>query len=119
MSTINPAAVKAWLLDLQARIVQSLEDVDGKPFTIDADGLLVMLSGVEFTLLKALVENAQEVLSRDKMLSICYARDIGERAIDLQVSRLRHKLRDETRASSLIKTVRGEGYVFATRVEFQ
>src|SRR5690242_1163480 len=36
MSTPNPAAVKAWLLDLQARIVQALEEVDGKPFLCDA-----------------------------------------------------------------------------------
>jgi coproporphyrinogen III oxidase len=36
MSTPNPAAVKAWLLDLQARIVQALEEVDGKPFLRDA-----------------------------------------------------------------------------------
>jgi coproporphyrinogen III oxidase len=35
MATINPAAVKAWLLDLQARIVQALEDVDGKSFLRD------------------------------------------------------------------------------------
>ena len=35
MATINPAAVKAWLLDLQARIVQALEDVDGKAFLRD------------------------------------------------------------------------------------
>jgi coproporphyrinogen oxidase (EC 1.3.3.3) len=35
MSTPNPAAVKSWLLDLQARIVQALEDIDGKPFLTD------------------------------------------------------------------------------------
>jgi coproporphyrinogen III oxidase len=35
MSSPSPAAVKAWLLDLQARIVQALEDVDGKPFLRD------------------------------------------------------------------------------------
>jgi coproporphyrinogen III oxidase len=35
-STPSPAAVKAWLLDLQARIVQALEEVDGKPFLRDS-----------------------------------------------------------------------------------
>lgn len=35
MSSPNPTAVKAWLIDLQARIVQALEDVDGKPFLRD------------------------------------------------------------------------------------
>ena len=36
MSSPSPHAVKAWLLDLQARIVQALETVDGKPFARDA-----------------------------------------------------------------------------------
>nr|WP_314543544.1 oxygen-dependent coproporphyrinogen oxidase [uncultured Massilia sp.] len=36
MSTPNPSAVKAWLLDLQARIVAALEEVDGKPFLRDS-----------------------------------------------------------------------------------
>lgn len=35
MSSPNPTAVKAWLIDLQARIVQALEDIDGKPFLRD------------------------------------------------------------------------------------
>ncbi|HEY0491500.1 MAG TPA: oxygen-dependent coproporphyrinogen oxidase [Telluria sp.] len=36
MSSPNPVAVKAWLIDLQARIVSALEGVDGKPFLRDA-----------------------------------------------------------------------------------
>ena len=36
MSSPTPERVKAWLLDLQARIVAALEDVDGKPFARDA-----------------------------------------------------------------------------------
>ncbi|MGZ8291034.1 MAG: oxygen-dependent coproporphyrinogen oxidase [Telluria sp.] len=36
MSSPNPTAVKAWLIDLQSRIVQALEEVDGKPFLRDA-----------------------------------------------------------------------------------
>ena len=35
MSSPSPAAVKAWLIDLQSRIVNALEDVDGKPFLRD------------------------------------------------------------------------------------
>ena len=36
MPSLHSAAIKAWLLDLQARIVQDLEQVDGKPFLRDA-----------------------------------------------------------------------------------
>jgi two-component system OmpR family response regulator len=40
-----------------------------------------------------------------------------DRAIDVQVSRLRLRLRDDSREPQLIKTVRGEGYVLAATVE--
>jgi coproporphyrinogen III oxidase len=36
MSTPDPSAIKAWLLDLQQRIVAGLEEVDGKPFLRDS-----------------------------------------------------------------------------------
>ena len=36
MPSLHSAAIKAWLLDLQARIVQDLEQIDGKPFLRDA-----------------------------------------------------------------------------------
>jgi coproporphyrinogen III oxidase len=36
MSTPSPSAIKAWLLDLQQRIVAALEEVDGKPFLTDS-----------------------------------------------------------------------------------
>jgi two-component system OmpR family response regulator len=39
-----------------------------------------------------------------------------DRSIDVQVSRLRHRLGDDPREPSLIKTVRGEGYVLAGTV---
>ena len=101
------ALFDGWTLDFEQRHL------------IDPEGALVMLSGVEYTLLRVMVEHAHQVLSREQIISICNARGISGRAIDLQISRVRHKLRDEVRASSLIKTVRGEGYVFAARVEFQ
>ena len=40
-----------------------------------------------------------------------------DRAIDVQVSRLRQRLRDDSREPALIKTVRGEGYVLAASIE--
>jgi two-component system OmpR family response regulator len=86
---------------------------------VDPEGMLVMLSGAEYALLRAMVDQPQAVLSREHLLSICNIRDLCGRAVDLQVSRLRQKLRDDARASPLIKTVRGEGYVFAAPVVFR
>jgi two-component system OmpR family response regulator len=47
------------------------------------------------------------------------SRDAGpfDRAIDVQVSRLRQRLRDDAREPRIIKTVRGEGYVLAAEVK--
>jgi two-component system OmpR family response regulator len=71
-----------------------------------------MLSGAEFRLLRVFVGHANKVLSRDQLAALCGGRsyETQDRAMDLQVSRLRQKL---GAAGGLIKTVRNEGYVFA------
>jgi two-component system, OmpR family, response regulator len=81
--------------------------------------VLVALSNAEFRLLSAFVEHPRRVLSRERLLELSRAPgvDVTDRSIDLAVSRLRQKLRDAPPhgASSepgLIRTVRGEGYVF-------
>jgi two-component system OmpR family response regulator len=40
-----------------------------------------------------------------------------DRAIDVQVSRLRHRLGEDAKEPAIVKTVRGQGYVFAARVD--
>jgi len=59
------------------------------------------------------------VLNRDQLVEMIHGREAEpyDRAIDVQVSRLRQRLRDERREPQLIQTVRGEGYVLATSVE--
>ena len=82
-------------------------------------GRVVMLSGAEFRFLKAMCERPHQVFSRDQLARIGAGREIEatDRAVDLQISRLRGKLGDDARAPSLIKTVRSEGYVMAVPVE--
>ncbi len=76
--------------------------------------VVVALSSAEFRLLSAFVDHPRRVLSRDRLLDLSRAPgvDATDRAIDLGVSRLRQKLGDTPRNSGLIRTVRGEGYVF-------
>lgn len=95
-----------WVLDIGVRHLQA------------PDGTVVMLSGAEFRLLKIFVEHAQQVLSRDQILNLTQGRDADpfDRSIDLQISRIRQKLRDDARAPQLLKTVRNEGYVLAASV---
>ena len=89
---------------------------------IAADGTRVALSSGEFRLLAILLDHAGSVLSRDQLMQLTRGRDADpfDRAIDLQVSRLRQRLNDSARHSDgtpqLIKTVRNEGYVLAATV---
>ena len=79
---------------------------------------MVSLSGAEYRLLRVFLRHPQRVLSREQLLDLTQGRgsDVFDRSIDLLVSRLRQRLRDEAREPRYIKTVRNEGYVFAAAV---
>jgi len=85
------------------------------------DGVVVPLSGAEYRLLLIFLQNPNAVLSRDQLSNFTFGHDADplDRTIDMQVSRLRERLRDEAREPAIIKTVRGKGYVLAVRVESQ
>lgn len=82
---------------------------------LDTQGTVVALSGAEYRLLRVFLDHPQRVLSRDRLLNLTQGRDaeLFERSIDLLVSRLRQRLREDAREPLLIKTVRSEGYVLA------
>lgn len=85
---------------------------------VSATGTVVPLSNAEFRLLSVFLENANRVLTRDFLLEEARGRnmDLFDRSIDLLVSRLRQKLGDDPRVPGMIKTVRGEGYLFNAKV---
>lgn len=86
---------------------------------LDAQGEPVILTSMDFNLLRLFAEHAGETLSREQLMEQTRGRDLGpfDRSLDVQVSRLRQRLNDDGKNPSLIKTVRGSGYVFATDVE--
>jgi two-component system, OmpR family, response regulator len=86
---------------------------------LDEDGTAVALSGAEYRLLRVFLDHPQRVLSRDQLLNLTQGREaeLFDRSIDLLVSRLRQRLRDDAREPAYIKTVRAEGYVLAMPVE--
>ena len=96
-----------WNLDLSSRELLS------------PSGEEVRLTTGEFDLLSAFVNNANQVLSRDRLLDLARNREAGpfDRTIDVQVGRLRRKLEDDPQNPTLIKTVRGSGYIFTPTVE--
>ena len=81
------------------------------------NGSVIVLSSNEFTLLAALLENPGKVLSREELARYAgISEDTGvDRAIDMQVSRLRRKIHAET-DSEIIVTVRGQGYALAVEI---
>jgi two-component system OmpR family response regulator len=95
-----------WRLDTHARHL------------LDADGIMVALSGAEYRLLRVLLEHPRRVLTRDQLLGLTQGReaDVFDRSIDILVSRLRKRLRDDSREPRLIRTLRNEGYIFSADV---
>jgi len=81
------------------------------------NGTTILLTAGEFSLLSAFLENPQRILSRDQLLE--HARgiqiDVFDRAVDVQISRLRRKLHSCVDAE-IIKTYRGAGYLFDAKV---
>jgi len=85
---------------------------------IAPEGLRVPLGAAEYRLLRVFLDHPQRILSRDQLLDLTQGREATpfDRSIDVQVSRLRRRLRDDPREATLLKTVRSEGYLFAAPV---
>jgi two-component system, OmpR family, response regulator len=84
----------------------------------DPTGARVILTSAEFDLLTIFCSHAGQVLSRDKILDLMHGRVAGpfERSVDILVSRLRHKIENDSDDPQIIQTVRGSGYLFTARV---
>ena len=72
---------------------------------------VVRLTGGELALLTALARKPNEVLSREEIAAALGTDDVGERAIDVQVTRLRRKIESDPREPRFLHTVRGRGYI--------
>lgn len=83
----------------------------GRAELIDGDGAVVHLTGGESALLHALACKPGEVLSRENIVDTLQMDEAGERAIDVQVTRLRRKIEADPREPRFLHTVRGRGYV--------
>lgn len=96
----------SWRLDTTARHL------------LTADDVIMPLSGAEYRLLTIFLQHPRQVLSRDTLLEQTQGRNAQpyDRSIDVLISRLRNRLQDDGRYGTLIKTVRGEGYVLAADV---
>lgn len=101
----NAYAFAGFNLDLAARRLQA------------PGGMILLLTRSELTILVALLERPQQVVSREDLTAILKGDepDISGRSIDLHISRLRRKIQDQTE-QEIIRTYRGVGYMLDARV---
>lgn len=97
---------QGWTLDTASR---TLTAPSGQP---------VPLTSGEFDLLLVFARQPNRVLSRDELMNALHHRDAGpfDRAIDVQVGRLRRKIEADPSQPELIKSVRGAGYLFTPKI---
>ncbi len=86
---------------------------------VKVEGTLIDLTGLEFDILVALMRRAGRVVPRNALLSYAGRTDVtvGERTVDVHISKLRKKIGDDPRAPKRIRTVRGVGYTLARNLE--
>jgi DNA-binding response OmpR family regulator len=92
-------------------------DLNSRRLT-DSAGQDIALTNGDFQLLCALLDRPQQVLTRDQLMDILHKREAGpfDRSIDMGVGRLRRKIELNPESPTLIKSVRGAGYLFAADV---
>ena len=86
---------------------------------VNENNELVTLTGADFQLLMLFLGNPNTPISRDKISQTLHGRDsfANERGIDVHLSRLRQCLGDDAKAPTMIKTVRGAGYIFIAEIK--
>lgn len=89
-------------------------EVDLATRTLKRGGEPMPLTTGEFAVLKALLEHPRHPLSRDRLMTLARGREQGpfDRAIDVQVSRLRKLIEPDPAVPRYLQTVWGFGYVF-------
>lgn len=89
--------------------------LDPGSHSLTRDGAEVGLTAGEYALLCLFAEHPNRVLSRDQLVDLLkgYERNPFDRSIDVRVTRLRRKIEADPASPRYIRTIRGEGYLFA------
>ena len=89
--------------------------LDIEAMTLTRDGKAITLSSREFALLSTLAENLGRPVSRARIIDVAFGRDaeVTDRAVDVQITRLRKAIGEDSSDPVWIKTVWGVGYMLA------
>lgn len=103
----------------QVRFGRCVLDLDAHKLYDHESGEEILLTSMEYDLLKAFVERPNRVLSRDQLLELAHNRgwEPFDRSIDIRITRIRRKIEPDPAKPQTIKTVRGAGYIFVPQQE--
>ena len=88
-------------------------DMDGRR-VFGPEGLEIEVSSMDFDLLETFARHPRQILSRDRLCELAFGRPLApaDRSLDIRIARLRKKIEVDPNHPPVLKTVRGEGYVF-------
>jgi DNA-binding response OmpR family regulator len=111
-----PAEAAAGSMGHEVRMGKCVLNLDrAKLYALDGEE--VALTAMEFDLLKAFANHPNRPLTRDQLLDLAHNKDMDafDRSIDIRILRLRRKLEEDPEKPQVLKTMRGLGYMFATK----
>jgi len=88
-------------------------DMDGRR-VFGPEGAEIEVSSMDFDLLETFARHPRQILSRDRLCELAFGRPLApaDRSLDIRIARLRKKIEVDPSHPPVLKTVRGEGYVF-------
>ncbi|HXU21942.1 MAG TPA: response regulator transcription factor [Verrucomicrobiae bacterium] len=107
-----------WPSDEARAVIVGLLRIDPVSYRAESEGRQLPLSTLEFRLLYYLASRPNRVFSRDQLLDAVWGseRFVTPRSVDVYVRRLREKVEKNPEEPEHLKTVRGAGYIFETKV---
>lgn len=108
-----------WPTDEARAVTVGMLRIDPVSYRAESDGKQLSLSTLEFRLLYYLASRPNRVFSRDQLLDAVWGseRFVTPRSVDVYVRRLREKVETNPEEPQHLKTVRGAGYIFETKVD--
>jgi DNA-binding response OmpR family regulator len=88
-------------------------DMEGRR-VFGPEGVEIEVSSMDFDLLQTFARHPRQILSRDRLCELAFGRVLSQadRSLDIRIARLRKKIETDPSMPPVLKTVRGEGYVF-------
>lgn len=110
---VSPPQAPAATMGHEVRFGRCMLNLEARRL-YDLAGGEVLITAMEFDLLKTFAEHPSRVLTRDQLLDLAHSMEMTpfDRSIDMRIGRLRRKIESDPKLPTTLKTVRGAGYMF-------